>query len=54
VQKGAGSSKRAVKKVRVSKPQPKDTPTPGADENQLKSLADVVIIEVLLFRSLSS
>jgi hypothetical protein len=54
VQKGAGSSKRAVKKVRVSKPQPKDIPTPGADENQLKSLADAAITEVLLFRSLSS
>lgn len=47
VQKGADSSKRAVKKVRVSKPQPKDTPTPGADENQLKSLADAAITEVI-------
>jgi hypothetical protein len=49
VQKSAGSSKRAVKKVRVSKSQPKDIPSTGVDENQLKSLADVVITEVLPF-----
>jgi hypothetical protein len=54
VQKGTGSSQRAIKKVRVSKPWPKDTSTLGANENQLKSLADAAITEVLSFKSLSS